>query len=126
MPPPRSATTACRSRPRGAWCRKRSRTAPRRSACAGSSAGWIPAAWPTATRCAPRRCSTPAGRNEKARFGGPVSLLFLFRGVAFLSRRQHLALREALQLLLDARLLAREAAQVIELGAAHVALALHL
>src|SRR5258706_537668 len=46
-------------------------------------------------------------------------------GGFFLDRRQHFAI-DAFQLLANARLLAGEAAQVIELGAAHVAFALHL
>src|SRR5947207_2216631 len=58
-----------------------------------------------------------------------AGLFLLFGGGGFFAlfdRRQHLAAFDRGELLLDARLLAREAAQVIELGAVHLALALHL
>src|SRR5262249_22313017 len=51
----RSATTACRNRRRGAWCRMRSPTARRSSASAGSTPG---------SRAAPCRAATPSARRS--------------------------------------------------------------
>src|SRR5688572_7809850 len=139
--PPRSATTASRSRRRARWCRNPSPTAAPRSACAGSSAAWRPAGHRTATRSARERsrgASSAGSAKEKspraAGFfpGADGALLLGFRsgggrgGLVFLERRQDLAVFRGAQLLADARLLAGQATQVVQLGAAHVALALDL
>src|SRR5438067_5772940 len=138
------ATTACSANRRATSCRSRSRTAPRRSACAGSSAAWRGARRETATR---RRRRSERHRVRKLALAAiAAALRFLVdpllrrlrrlrrlglrfagftRGAAVGVFRHHLAV-DRLELLADARGLAREPAQVIELRAPHLALALHL
>ena len=55
-PPPPSATTGCRSRARAMSSPTRSPTAPRNSACAGSSAAWKAAASSSAIPSRPASC----------------------------------------------------------------------
>jgi predicted metalloprotease len=52
-----ATTTGCRSRRRAGSCPRRSRTARPSSACAGSSAAWIPAGRRTAIRFPAPRCN---------------------------------------------------------------------
>src|SRR3982074_721735 len=132
MPPPRSATTGCKNSHRAAWCRSRSLMGLRNSGCAVYGAAWSRVVRRTAIRSRPARyrafprckCKTP----HPGRFAFHPRKLFLLGGgfVGLFLRGQHFALLVGRELLADAGRLAGEAAQVVELGAAHIALALHL
>src|SRR5258708_32236072 len=100
MPGPRWATTACSASRRATWCRSPSRTAPRRSACAGSSAASNRAARATAIPSRRARSRTEA-RDAAAQGKTPRSK----RGVSLQRLEQACSAALALRFLVDARLL---------------------
>src|SRR5436305_2236973 len=73
MQPRRSAMIVFINSRRAASCRTRLRTALRRSACAGSSAAWIPAARRIATPSPPPRSKAAQYNKINAPLGGRVA-----------------------------------------------------